>query len=588
MFTENFLVNGHFKNGGFDMLSRNNRKQQSQKMEPKHQRFTIKKFSVGVASVLIGTTFAVHRTNSVLADQTNNEPETEVVATSQDPSETDEPTENVTDETKEASGEDLTTNETTLPETSIPDSSVETEAPTSENTTANNDSTVEKEMPEETVTTPESVVTPTEDETSVIEESVQPEVTTTQGEENLPVSRSVPDTNDQNDGISVAAEQADGPTISDALQEELEKNAIYSPGDPTAKMTYSGKAWLDVSRGGLDGMGSDSVPMAGVKVYLQWVNGKGHVSKVYYTTTNADGTFAIDLSDPNGLEGGSKFNLAGDAKFAIRTWVQNPDPEKYSIVQAGDKIYGFHTRLNRKNESWDFTAGINRIVNSMVIFQEKMGLENWLVKPEDQWEKSPNTDGVWPNRGLNGAVTGYVWYENGDNAGGLSNQWVNDSNDVKAYGTKVVASYLNDDVTILLDNWAKEHKGYSLDDMKAAQAQIIADYQAKNGVGSHIAETVVGTVDSKGYYYIPFRGLYGTSATNKGSAAVSADEWHKLVTDADINNKNLLAWNGTLGQKNRHINGNYMYVMPLIDNYNIWNDAFTNKKMMFEPTAKSE
>ncbi|WP_304653021.1 Rib/alpha-like domain-containing protein [uncultured Ligilactobacillus sp.] len=558
------------------MLSRNNRKQQSQKMEPKHQRFTIKKFSVGVASVLIGTTFAVHRTNSVLADQTNNEPETEVVATSQDPSETDEPTENVTDETKEASGEDLTTNETTLPETSIPDSSVETEAPTSENTTANNDSTVEKEMPEETVTTPESVVTPTEDETSVIEESVQPEVTTTQGEENLPVSRSVPDTNDQNDGISVAAEQADGPTISDALQEELEKNAIYSPGDPTAKMTYSGKAWLDVSRGGLDGMGSDSVPMAGVKVYLQWVNGKGHVSKVYYTTTNADGTFAIDLSDPNGLEGGSKFNLAGDAKFAIRTWVQNPDPEKYSIVQAGDKIYGFHTRLNRKNESWDFTAGINRIVNSMVIFQEKMGLENWLVKPEDQWEKSPNTDGVWPNRGLNGAVTGYVWYENGDNAGGLSNQWVNDSNDVKAYGTKVVASYLNDDVTILLDNWAKEHKGYSLDDMKAAQAQIIADYQAKNGVGSHIAETVVGTVDSKGYYYIPFRGLYGTSATNKGSAAVSADEWHKLVTDADINNKNLLAWNGTLGQKNRHINGNYMYVMPLIDNYNIWNDAFTN------------
>jgi len=55
------------------MLSKNNKKQQSQKMEPKHQRFTIKKFSIGVASVLIGTTFAVHRTNSVLADQTNNE-----------------------------------------------------------------------------------------------------------------------------------------------------------------------------------------------------------------------------------------------------------------------------------------------------------------------------------------------------------------------------------------------------------------------------------------------------------------------------------------------------------------------------------
>ena len=208
--------------------------------------------------------------------------------------------------------------------------------------------------------------------------------------------------------------QADGPSVSDALQEELEKNAIYSPGDPTAKQTYSGKAWLDTSRGGLDGMGKDSTPMAGVKVYLQWVNGNGYVSKIYYTTTNADGTFAIDLSDPNGLEQ-SKFVLAGDGKFAIRTWVQNPDPEKYSIVQAGDKIYGFHTRLNRKNESWDFTAGINRIVNSMVIFQEKMGLEDWLVKPEDQWEMPPNVDGSWPSdRGLSGAVTGWVWYENGE------------------------------------------------------------------------------------------------------------------------------------------------------------------------------
>ena len=35
--------------------------------------------------------------------------------------------------------------------------------------------------------------------------------------------------------------KADGPNVSDALQEELEKNAIYSPGDPTAKQTYSGK-----------------------------------------------------------------------------------------------------------------------------------------------------------------------------------------------------------------------------------------------------------------------------------------------------------------------------------------------------------
>ncbi|MFJ6956788.1 MAG: Rib/alpha-like domain-containing protein [Ligilactobacillus animalis] len=328
-------------------------------------------------------------------------------------------------------------------------------------------------------------------------------------------------------------------------------------------------------------MGKDSTPMAGVKVYLQWVNGNGYISKIYYTTTNADGTFAIDLSDPNGLEK-AKFVLAGDAKFSIRTWVQNPDPKKYSIIQAGDKIYGFHTRTNRKNESWDFTAGLNRIVNSMVIFQEKMGLEDWLVKPEDQWETPPNADGSWPDRGLSGAVTGWVWYENGDAAGTLANQWINDSNDVKATGTKVVASYLNDEVTILIDNWATSHKGYSLDDMKAAQAEIIAKYQEEHGVGSHIAESVVGTADANGRYYIPFRGLYGASATTKG-LAVGEDKWHTLVSDADVNNSNITLWNGTALRPLRHINAKYMYVMPLIDNYNIWNDAFTNN--MFQDAS---
>ncbi len=566
------------------MLSKNNKKQQSQKMEPKHQRFTIKKFSIGVASVLIGTTFAVHRTNSVLADQTNNESGTEMVETSaEDPGDTSAATEGANNENG-APAEDATTNETSQAKTPMTDSNETTEAPTSEDTTTTSDSTTVSETPEvattpkttpEVTDTTQTTETPAETEARPSEtptaKTPRPEVQPTTEEASAEASILRAAANGEGDQPSA---KADGPNVSDALQEELEKNAIYSPGDPTAKQTYSGKAWLDTSRGGLDGMGKDSTPMAGVKVYLQWVNGNGYVSKIYYTTTNADGTFAIDLSDPNGLEQ-SKFELAGDAKFAIRTWVQNPDPEKYSIVQAGDKIYGFHTRLNRKNESWDFTAGVNRIVNSMVIFQEKMGLEDWLVKPEDQWEMPPNVDGSWPNRGLSGAVTGWVWYENGDAAGTLANQWINDSNDVKATGTKVVASYLNDEVTILIDEWAAAHKGYSLDDMKAAQAEIIAKYQEEHGVGSHIAESVVGTADANGKYYIPFRGLYGASPTTKG-LSVSADKWHTLVSDADINNSNITLWNGTALGPLRHINAKYMYVMPLIDNYNIWNDAFTN------------
>ena len=49
------------------MLSRNNHQEQFKKYEPKKQRFTIKKLSVGVASVLLGISFA----NSVSADTTD-------------------------------------------------------------------------------------------------------------------------------------------------------------------------------------------------------------------------------------------------------------------------------------------------------------------------------------------------------------------------------------------------------------------------------------------------------------------------------------------------------------------------------------
>ena len=53
------------------MLSKNNKKLQAQKMEPKQQRFAIKKFTVGVASVLVGTTFALYSgAGSVSANET--------------------------------------------------------------------------------------------------------------------------------------------------------------------------------------------------------------------------------------------------------------------------------------------------------------------------------------------------------------------------------------------------------------------------------------------------------------------------------------------------------------------------------------
>lgn len=56
------------------MLSRNNWKEQVRQQEPKKQRFTIKKLTIGVASVLIGFTF-MGMSASANTQNTPNTPE---------------------------------------------------------------------------------------------------------------------------------------------------------------------------------------------------------------------------------------------------------------------------------------------------------------------------------------------------------------------------------------------------------------------------------------------------------------------------------------------------------------------------------
>ncbi|MDY4762390.1 YPDG domain-containing protein [Streptococcus thoraltensis] len=360
-----------------------------------------------------------------------------------------------------------------------------------------------------------------------------------------------------------------------ALQLAAQKDAVYAPGTAGQTQGYEGKAWI--YRDGNINNYNKKEPLANTKVYLQWVNGKGFVSPVFYTTTNPDGSYVFDLKqklvDPTGQV--HEFKLAGDGNLAVRTWVENPDPEKYNVIKHGDQKYGFHTRLSRTNESWDFTAGVNRIVNGQVLLQEKPRTNDWLMKPQDQWTTAPHSDGIWPNEGAYGKISGNVWYETGDPSGSDSRAWKKDSWDVNATGVKVVASYVNDEITREFDAWKKAHPNYTLEDFRLAQADIVTQYQALHGDGSHIAETVVGTVDSKGEYYIPFKGLYGVSAQSKG-AKTSDEEYGKLVKDEDVNHKSLMQWNGTLGQRHRHINSDYMYVTAMIDDYAIWSNNYQN------------
>ena len=374
------------------------------------------------------------------------------------------------------------------------------------------------------------------------------------------------------------------------LQNEAQKKAIYSPGVKGEKQTYQGTVWLYRNGTVNNDDQEDAKRLGGVNVYLQYVTGKGFVSPVYKTTSEQDGTFVFDLSKPlaNRLGATGEFKLAGDPKLAIRTWVENPDPTKYNVIKSGDQRTGFHGRLSRLNETWDFTAGINRIVGGQVVLQEKPNSEDYLLKPEADRQTGDQADGQFSRKGDYGTIRGRVWYELRDPSGSDARMYKKDSYDINATNVKVAASYVNDEVTRLFDKWKKEHQNYKLDDFKAAQAEIIREYEAKNGKGSHIAETVVVPVDKDGYYRIPFRGLYGVSAdkANSGlkiSHKISDQEFGTLVKDEDLDNEGLMKWNGTIGQKHRHINTDYVYATVLVNDYAIWSNNYQSN--MFEGTS---
>ena len=389
-----------------------------------------------------------------------------------------------------------------------------------------------------------------------------------------------------------AAAPANGTTRSfdSELQNEAQRKAIYSPGVKGEKQTYEGTVWLYRNGTVNNDSQKDAKRLGGVNVYLQYVTGKGFVSPVYKTTSEQDGTFVFDLSKPlaNRLGATGEFKLAGDPKFAIRTWVENPDPTKYTVIKSGDQRTGFHGRLSRLNETWDFTAGINRIVGGQVVLQEKPNSEDYLLKPEADRQTGDQADGQFSRKGDYGTIRGKVWYELRDPSGSDARMYKKDSYDINATNVKVAASYVNDEVTRLFDKWKSEHSNYKLDDFKAAQAEIIRDYEARNGKGSHIAETVVVPVDKDGNYRIPFRGLYGVSATQANSGLkishkISDQEFGTLVKDEDLDNEHLMKWNGTIGQKHRHINTDYVYATVLVNDYAIWSNNYQSN--MFEGTS---
>ena len=384
---------------------------------------------------------------------------------------------------------------------------------------------------------------------------------------------------------------------------KLVPNAIFTKGGWRDFGGYHGYAYIN-KQGRADNQGDKhNEPLKGNVIYLQYVTGKGEVSPTFYTTTDSEGRFSFDLTRAvTDKVSAPPFHLAGDSDFKVRVWGENPDPEKYSVVMAGDAQSGRYTdRIQRIQESWNFTAGPSgsRITNGRFVLEEKPNHVGWLAKPEDQWTRAldgetgqPTVDGQYQDYGAFGTIKSIaapnqsmVWWETGEDAGSLPGyyKYQPGQGDRAAGGVEIVASYLNDEVARQIDAWKDANKGYTAEQERENQKRIITDYQKEHGEGSHIAETVVVPSKDDGTIYLPFKGTYGVSRTQENQTAqtsnkLAAGDFGKVAetfeTETGASRYGAFSGAAINSAKRRHINTDYMYIYPRIEGRDVKNSAF--------------
>ncbi|MFR2462940.1 MAG: hypothetical protein ACLS8J_03100 [Streptococcus salivarius] len=78
------------------------------------------------------------------------------------------------------------------------------------------------------------------------------------------------------------------------------------------------------------------------------------------------------------------------------------------------------------NETWDFTAGINRIVGGQSS-PRKPNSEDYLLKPEADRQTGDQADGQFSRKGDYGTIRGRVWHELRDPSGSDARMYKKDS-----------------------------------------------------------------------------------------------------------------------------------------------------------------
>ncbi|MDY5157498.1 hypothetical protein, partial [Actinotignum timonense] len=275
---------------------------------------------------------------------------------------------------------------------------------------------------------------------------------------------------------------------------------------------------------------------------------KGAVSPVYWTETKADGKYSIKL--PNWTDAlGIEHEWKAQAGQGLRIWSDNPDKTKYvnSFVEA-DGVFVRNGMVQRYVGTWNAWPQ-SAAENFNISYQERPQISE-MFPDESTWKETTNQEnGGW--------VSGRVFYDQRNVFGAPKavRMFQDSFGDVAVPGVKVVGAYVQDGVAKLFDEWKKNHNGYTREQFKAAQREIMAKYEQDTGK-SAIAETSYAVTDAQGRYHIQFQGLWGDSYSYKG--IVNAGQHGDPVPEGAS-----ASWlKGNL--ESRHVNVEYMYVAPVL------------------------
>ncbi|RXK17179.1 Ig-like domain-containing protein [Macrococcus sp. DPC7161] len=264
-----------------------------------------------------------------------------------------------------------------------------------------------------------------------------------------------------------------------------------------------------------------ATPLAGVRIYAQWVEKSGDTSPIYTTVSMADGTYHILMQDFVKADGTiAKFdadpNLPAGEKF--RVWAETPTGLQlfysWENGQLGPQSFAMDTSYNASN----------------AIAVDQLNNFNFIYVPQTDESTMHNLADAAPTQavpGETGFISGTVFWNNNINVGaqtmGATASNSGGTTDTAATNVTVVGSYLSDYALQQIYTKAAAAIGTSnirgigwTDANEQALQNWIKQQIALEGTDLWIGETVTTTTDATGKYTLQFNGTYGKEWNDRG------------------------------------------------------------------------